>query len=461
MGGASVSRGDGRRSAIRAHLPFWLLAVFLVLVFATGGSSYGNVPQLVVLRPVAILLAAYGIVTLRGEQWRAYRPVFLMGIAIVVLTVVHLIPLPPALWHLLPGRDLVRTIDATARLGDQWRPISLVPSNTINALFALAIPVATLVMAAQLPPRDRVRILYVLLLLGAVSAGLGLLQAAGLPISLFHAVSGTVEAAGLFANQNHQAALLACMIPMLAVAARTLGDANPRSRRLVKPLAVAGGLVLVVQLIVTGSRAGLLLGTIALVFTLFYGLLQSDGLDRLSPRMRFVSRAVLVAGVAGAAAIVTTLAARGLALRRLDTVGADLRPRLWESILPILPKYQPLGSGIGSYVEVYRIDEPLSLLRATYSNHAHNEYLEILMTAGLPGILLLVAATVLVLRAMWRGRRGGDAATLLARLGGVIIVILACASVTDYPVRTPLLSAVFVIAALWCARPADPLRAQG
>ncbi|WP_294289836.1 O-antigen ligase family protein [uncultured Sphingomonas sp.] len=461
----SSSRGASGRigAALIAHLPFWLLAAFLTLVFATGGSSFGNVPQLVVLRPVAVLLAGYGLATLRRDHWQAYRTVFMMAIAIVALTAIHLVPLPPMLWHLLPGRDLAQAIDAAAGLQDAWRPLSLTPSRTINALFALAIPVATLVLAAQLGSRDRIRILYVLLALSAVSALIGLLQAAGLPISLFHTLStaDTIEAAGLFANQNHQAALLACAIPMLAVAARTVEKGRRAAQRIVKPLATAAGLVLVIQLIVTGSRAGLVLGTIAIAFTLFYGLAQSDRLDRMPPRMRLGIRAALVVGIAGAAALVTTLAARGLALQRLETVTADLRPRLWASILPILPDYQPLGSGIGSYVEVYRAHEPLALLRATYSNHAHNDYLEVLLTAGLPGLLLLVAAVVLVGRVLWRHRQGQAIDTVLARLGGTIIVIIACASVTDYPLRTPLLASVFVLAALWCAKPEGAERRSG
>ncbi|MET3439185.1 O-antigen ligase family protein [Sphingomonas sp. 1185] len=442
--------------SITAGLPFWLLVTFLAMVFATGGSSFGNVPQLVVLRPVAVLLIGYGIATLRREHWRTYRIIFLMAIAIVSLTVLHLVPLPPTLWHFLPGRGLLRMIDETAGLNGQWRPLTLTPSRTVNALFALTIPVATLLLAAQLQARDRVWILYVLLVLIAVSSLIGLLQAAGLPISLFHVIvdSEKVEATGLFANQNHQAALLACAIPMIAVMARTIGYEQKAVQRLAKPLAMVAGLVFIVQLIVTGSRAGLMLGAIALGFTLFYGLLQSDRLERLPLRVRLASKMVLIVIVAGGAAIATSFAARGLALQRLGTVSADLRPRLWASILPILSDYQPLGSGIGSYVEVYRSHEPLSLLRTTYSNHAHNEYLEVLLTSGLPGILILLVAAVLLVTAFWRNRRGAESGAIFARLGVTIIIILASASITDYPLRTPLLSSVFVLAALWCVRPA-------
>lgn len=448
----SVRRVGGEQGAVR--LPFWILTAFLVLVLMTGGSSFGNVPQLIVLRPVAVLLAAYGIITLRREHWRDYRATFLMTIAIVGLTIVHLIPLPPPLWHVLPGRGLLRAIDATAGIEGQWRPLTLTPSRTVNALFALTIPVATLTIAVQLTAADRIRMLYVLLALGSVSAFIGLLQAAGLPISLYHVIGSpdAVEAAGLFANQNHQAALLAILIPALAVLPR-IGGHGDRAKRIAKPLTAIGALAIVILLIVTGSRAGLILGMIALLATFFYGLLQSDWLDRMPRRMALGVKFVAVATVACAAVAITLWTARGLALQRLELVGADLRPRLWASIVPILPDYQPWGTGIGSYVEVYRWREPLALLRATYSNHAHNEYLEIALTAGVPGLILLAAAFVLTVMGLWRNRTGSDPAAILARLGGTIIVILACASITDYPLRTPLLSAVMVLAVVWCVKP--------
>ena len=447
---ASFFRSGGSRYT-RMQPAFWILAGFLLLVFATGGSSRADVPLLFVLRPVAILAGAYGLATLRRDHVIAYRYLFALAAAILVLTVIHLVPLPPVIWERLPGHDLVRAIDAAAGMSGQWRPLSLVPSKTVNALYALSVPVATLILAAQLTIEERIRILYVLLTLSSVSAIVGLLQAAGIPFSLYHSVSApqTIEAAGLFANQNHQAALLATTIPMLAVMAR-IGGHRERSTRLLKPLAGAGIAAIIVLLIVTGSRAGLALGAVALAFTLFYGLLQVDRLDRMAPRTAMGIRLAVGLGLAAVAVLVTMLTSRGLALNRLETLGTDLRPKLWSSIVPILPDFQPWGSGIGSYVEVYRWYEPMNLLRETYSNHAHNEYLEVALTAGVPGLLLLGFASVLLVAVLWRNRRGSEPVTILARLGAVIIVVYACASATDYPLRTPLLSAVAVLAATWC-----------
>lgn len=433
---------------------FWILAILLVAAFAAGGSSRADAPLLFLLRPFAILIAAWGLVTMPRERWSEYRMPVLLLAAVILLTAAHLIPLPPALWRALPGHAMVLALDAVPGMADVWRPLSLVPGATLNALASLSVPAATMLMAMQLAPADRIRILLVLLALILVSALLGVIQAAGVPISVYHSVTAEagIEATGLFANRNHQAALLALALPAVAVAARVSEEIGIH-RRLMRLLAVGGALFVLPLLIVTGSRAGLIVGVIAVFVTLFYGLFRSEWLARMrSGKAMAIRLAVAIVALVTTVAV-TVLAGRDVALSRLETATSDLRPRLWASIVPILPDYQPLGSGIGSYVEVYRAREPLELLRETYSNHAHNEYLEIFLTAGVPGMLLLLIATVALALCAWRARRGSDPSTLLARLGCAILLILACASLGDYPVRAPALAAVLALAAIWAFHP--------
>lgn len=438
----------------RPHPSFWILVSFLVLAFVTGGSSRANVGPLLVLRPISVLFAFYAVVTLPAECRRAGRYPLLIAGAVLGLTLAHLVPLPPAIWHSLPGRGIVEDIQRAASLKDGWRPLSMVPGQTVNALCFLATPLAALLLTLRLSSPDRLRLLIVLLALAGMSAVIGLLQAAGGRISWFHVIDAAeeIEASGLFANQNHQAALLATMLPMLAVAARLYRRQNQRGMP-AGILAAGAAMLISILVIVTGSRAGLALGVIALGFTLFYGLVRIDWIDRVSQRKALGFRLAIGAAVVGGAALVALWSARDLAFSRLASVDQNLRPRLWKSIVPMLPDYQPWGSGIGSYVEVYRIAEPDALLRPTYSNHAHNEVLEIALTAGIPGLILLAATIAMLMVALWRSRRGQDADTIFARLGCTIVVILGCASITDYPLRTPLLATVLAIAAAWCIRP--------
>ena len=75
------------------------------------------------------------------------------------------------------------------------------------------------------------------------------------------------------------------------------------------------------------------------------------------------------------------------------------------------------------------------------------------MTAGLPGLVLAVIAVLMYIRA---ARVAGEATGIsghLQRAGLITILVLAFASVSDYPVRTPILSAILAIAAIWAWSP--------
>lgn len=52
--------------------------------------------------------------------------------------------------------------------------------------------------------------------------------------------------------------------------------------------------------------------------------------------------------------------------------------------------FDPAGSGLGSYREVYRLFESPSEVNSTFVNHAHNDYLELAVELGLPGVLLMI-----------------------------------------------------------------------
>src|SRR3546814_10933219 len=65
---------------------------------------------------------------------------FWLLLATVLLVLLQLVPLPPAIWTALPGRDVL----LGALPGEAvWRPGSIVPSATINAASSLIVPVVT------------------------------------------------------------------------------------------------------------------------------------------------------------------------------------------------------------------------------------------------------------------------------------------------------------------------------
>jgi O-antigen ligase len=438
-------------------VPFWALVAFLVLVFLTGGGSRPDILSLIVLRPAAIIFCGIGLWSLKWEHVHAYRFLFGMAVAIFALVGSHLIPLPPSIWGALPGRGIITEIDKVAQLGPVWRPLSMVPSSTWNAFYSLFVPLAVLLLGAQLNLGERIKLLPWLLALGLFSGLWGILQVVGAPDGPFYLYSVTNygSAVGLFSNRNHQAMLLACLFPMLAVYAST-SIRSEEQASLRRWMAIGAGTVLVPLLLVTGSRAGLILGVLGLLSVVV--LYQKPA--SLTPTKRKNRKIDLRYAVAGFGVLclgaLTIIMSRAEAFQRLFATGQgeDERFKAWVPMVQMAWKYCPFGSGIGSFVEVYQIDEPYELLGPEYYNHAHNDWIEVSLTAGLPGLFLLCLVVYAWLRSSWQSMRvstGGGKGIAYTRLGAIIILILAMGSLGDYPLRAPSLASVFIVAALWLA----------
>lgn len=447
----------------RLGAAYWALCLMLISAFALGGGSRPDIESLIVLRPLAALMVGYAVWGVTAAQLRAHRFLLVMAAAIVALVVIHLILLPPLLWTRLPGRALIQAIDEAAGLQAIWRPISLVPSATWNALFALIPPAACLLLTVRLNRRERAASLPLIIGLGLVSALIGLAQSSGGPASpLYFYQFASNGADGLFANRNHQAAFLATLFPMLAVYASASRE-DRLDARLRAGLACAVGIFLVPLILVVGSRAGVMAMIVGLLSTPFLYRLPARASGARPPRRRLLLWGGVVAAII-AIALVTVLMGRAVAFDRIFREVATGEPRFqaWGPILRMAMEYFPIGSGIGSFREIYRVHEPRELLDLVAFGHAHNEPLELLVTGGLPAVLLLASALVaygVAAGRWWRARKdpGSDAA--LAGAGIWSLLILALVSVGDYPLRTPSLACLFCVMVVWIV-PRGPVVSQ-
>ena len=106
---------------------------------------------------------------------------------------------------------------------------------------------------------------------------------------------------------------------------------------------------------------------------------------------------------------------------------------------------------------MFRLYEPFWALKPTFFNRAHNDFLELLMTGGLPALLVLITLLGFVMYRMrdvvsagWRHR-----STITAKVGAAIVILAFAASLTDYPLRTPGMGMVFALAMVWLASPIE------
>lgn len=438
----------------RPGLSFALLCAFLVCLWLAGGASRADAAGQVVVRGGAWAALVATVLFAPAPSLARGRPVaWLLGAAVAV-ALLQLVPLPPAIWQALPGRSAFVEAATLAGQPQPWRPLAIVPGAAVNAAGSLVVPVVMLLLLAGLSEVERARLPALLLGLVAASTFVGLLQfsGAGFDNPLINETRG--EVSGAFANRNHFALFVTFGLLLAPVWAFAGSDERREGRRPGWRAPVAIGLVLLFALIIlaSGSRVGMALGILALGIGL--ALVQQPIRRTLRRYPRWVFPA-LVAGMIAAIALlvlVSVAADRAVSIERAMTVSAerDMRSRGLPTVLAMVRAYFPWGAGLGGFDPLFRMHEPFSLLKLTYFNHAHNDWLEIILDTGLPGLLLLLSAIA------WWGwasirawRAGWGVQHALPRLGSAMLLFVFLASAFDYPVRTPLMMATVILAAVW------------
>lgn len=422
-------------SALQGLLTATLLGMCVLL--GGGQGTLGDTAcQVLALGLIAWVLWRHA----RGDArlpWMAW-----LGAAVFVLPVLQLLPLPDALWQLPPARaDLARDLAAAgAAPASRW---SLNPVATERAALWLLPAVALFLSMLQLDGWWRRRLLALLVALAVLSLLLGLAQVAGGRGNAlyFYSITNPGAAVGFFANRNHFASLLAVALPLVVVgAAASLGAHadEDRSRRLLR-LAIGAGLVamLVLGLAIARSRAGLVLGMVGVLLSLpvALGLRQGRG-----------TRRFLVFALGLGAVLVVQFGLYGI-LQRLGTDPMDdARFRMAPVAAQVAREHAPLGAGLGNFRRAFEARDPAP--QSEYINHAHNDWLQLWLEGGWPGLALGLAGMGLLAGAAWTALRAAhrepserrDRALRLACAIG--ITLLALHSLGDYPLRTTALLAV-------------------
>jgi O-antigen ligase len=130
----------------------------------------------------------------------------------------------------------------------------------------------------------------------------------------------------------------------------------------------------------------------------------------------------------------------------------DPRRYIWEDAAYAVDRYWPAGSGMGTFDEVFQIDESLENLTLRTAGRAHNDYIELAIEAGLAGLTMAALWFVACLVMAWQARRSQIAWAGWA--GGAFLLAIALQSITDYPLRNQTILAFAGFALLLLARAA-------
>jgi O-antigen ligase len=420
--------------------PARLAAALLALALLLGG---GGTPF-----PLNEMLLEWAAVAALGwAAWRADgaspRAAMACAAALLALLALQLVPLPPWLWQSLPGRETERAALALIGAERAWMPLSVSPARTLASLLSLLVPLAMLLLAARLSRRGQMLCLKALATVALASVIVGAAQlAAGANSPLrFYSGAHAGYLTGFQANRNHQADVL--LIGMVALAAwrkatPSLWHEGGRQAAWWAAMALLGGGVLL-----TVSRTGM-----ALLVATGLGLWLWLRPRRRPNRGEVAGLATVAVALAGAAWLARGSAAAERIASRLEQ-SDDPRPDLWTDTAYAIAQHWPFGSGFGTFPSVFVAAERLEVVDPSRPNRAHNDYLELTLEAGLPGLVMLaILAAYLAWRlfAALRAERGSEARATLV-FAGSALGLLALHSIVDYPLRSMALAAIAGLAA--------------
>ncbi|WP_086738242.1 O-antigen ligase family protein [Erythrobacter colymbi] len=407
----------------------WPFVLLLLVAFAAGGGGIGYP-----MANLAVQLAALAALASRPGSvaafWReAPLALRLLVILSLALPLCQIIPLPESVWTTLPGRSLVaRSLEQVGASGAM--PISVDPRRTLLALTALVTPAAMLFAGWNLPRERLIDLGWLVVGLGIVTVLMGLVQlgattGAG---TLYGARKAGALLLGTFANRNSTGLFLTFAVGLAALLPA------PRPHPAIVYARVAVCVLLAVGVALTQSRTALVL----LIVPVLLGTARALSvlLARKTPgaaRAAMIGLGALaLVGVAGGTLVVAGPGRIGEALERFEAKD-DPRRFIWEDATFSAGRYWPVGAGIGTFDEIYQIDESLENLTARRAGRAHNDFIELTMEAGAAG--LAVAAAWLVMLAWLTLRARRDPHRWAAWAGGAFLLVIALQSITDYPLR--------------------------
>ena len=460
-------RTEGRTSALRSAeqlpprrswpLPGTALCMTLVgLAIVLGGGGTVNPHTETVLQFLTALIIIPLVASAGWQRGLGRIHVGAQTLAglILLLPVLQLIPLPPAIWHALPGRAVEVQSLALIQADHAWMPLTMAPARTFASLLAMICPVLLMLQVSRLSVRGRNWLCATIVAAGGASLLIGVLQLSHTGGWTWSPYSQFSEGylVGFQANRNAEVDFL--MIAMLAVGVLfTTRLSDGKSHVVTWVGFVLSLLAFSVGLLMTGSRTGIAL---CLPMIVFLGLM-------VWPTLR--NKITALWWLAGSLATVLAGSALLLQLQSVQKVVArfslekEARWDLWADTWYAIHQVWPFGSGIGTIVPMLEAAERLEVVDLTRPVRAHNDWLEWTLEGGLPGLvilgLILAVVGVIVVRAAIEVSRGDETPGRRSQVifGCGVLLIEALHAIMDYPLRSMSLAALTAVAMAFLLRP--------
>jgi O-antigen ligase len=429
--------------------PVALLALLFLLAASPlmrGGNRH---VALIVLEGAALVFLVAALT--RGSQARTKRSISAVLVGLLLssplwLAAIYLLPVPASWWAGTPGRNIYPELLAGAGIATSGSlPLSLVPDATEASLLAGIPMVAAFAAGYWMRLRQLKLALTLFVALAMLEVVMGLLQiAGGADSALYFNVKGG-RAVGTFANPNHFANYVAMALAVyfwLASNSVSLAAEQPpgSAGRFSRPLAIglwsAGGLLLLVGILISRSRGAALSGLPAAVLAFLVVVTATS-------QSRQWRKPLLLAALGLGAAVALVGFDRIVPRFQLNAMAGDasFRTLLAASTMDGVAQFWPWGSGWGTYGWVFPRFQPPTIVGI--AEYAHHDYAQLLFEGGVFAVLLMGAfawlagsRTVALVREA-RKRRRLRSEQMLAAVCGIGLLGFLLHSLVEFNMHIP------------------------
>ena len=428
--------------------------IYLFLCLILGGSAQGIWGNML-LQLGGLAIIAWAAIAPSDEPLappaRQLLVLAALGIAIVL---VQLIPLPPSLWETIGGRRALAADYALLGLAPPSLPISLAPYKSLAALLGL-IPSLAMLCAIVRLKSYRGSLLAAALIAGTLAGVLlGALQVASASQEsspwYLYPETNIGFAVGFFANANHMADLLVITLPFLAALLAAGRRVDFQRLSALIALVIGAGVVILVGILINRSLAAY---GLAAPVVLASALIVLPPTSRLRPWIMTAAALLLAVTIV----VLARSAVGSVDLGAKATSSVETRQVILATTSHAIKDYMPFGSGLGSFPQIYDEYENLGQVTTTFVIHAHDDYAELALETGLPGMIVMLLFLAWWAAAVWRVWRSPEAGPF-ARAASIASAAVLIHSLVDFPLRTAAISACFgMCMALLADRRAPPL----
>ncbi|CAA6823551.1 MAG: Unknown protein [uncultured Thiotrichaceae bacterium] len=426
------------------HFSFQYTLTALVLILLTTYPLVGGMEVFNMLPWVeATALITLSILIIGTKDFSFINKRTWAYIALILVTpLIFLIPIPFSVFETLPGYEIyAQIITWVSQNGNIQEPtslpISLVPYRTEHAFLYLIPPITIFLILASINTRQKILIIYAILFIAFCEASLALIQFSSGSEYFFFGIPQLKPgiAYGTYQNADHLVFLFAMSLPIsIALLFAELNHKHYRqansSNSILKIIIFSMLIVIfIIGALVTGSRAG-----IALTFLAGYLAYLTFSRRNMKKKILFLLPALVIVFL-GISTFLDLTPVLNLFLGRnpLNDGRWLINVHTWEGI----QAFFPIGSGPGTYPEIYRIFQPPEQIG--FINHAHNDFLEIIFETGVLGIaLILIGLYLLLSQSRKIPKRRLTDFQYLQKSTGIGILIFLLHSILDFNMHDPL-----------------------